>query len=216
MDSTTSLPAFPDTAAARHAAEHVRSAVSGPVAHHSFRSYLFAMILAEREGRRPGTDFDPELLFLACVLHDLGTSPAAGGRQRFELDGADAAADLMAGHGFGAREVDLVWEAIALHTSPGIPERRGPIAELTRRGVGMDFGRAAEIVGPEQADEIHTRFPRLRMASVLADDIMRHAARGPENAAPLTMAGEIARERKEDPDGLSRIERLALGSRWGS
>lgn len=216
MTSTPSLAAFPDSAAARQATEHLRSRVAESVANHSFRSYLFAMLIAGHEGIRPGTDFDPELLFLACVLHDLGTSPAAPARQRFELDGADMAADLMAGHGFGAREVDLVWEAIALHTSPGIPERRGPIADLTRRGVGLDFGRAAEIVPQERADEIHARFPRLRMASALADEIARHAARGPENAPRLTIAGEIVRDRREDPDGLSTIERMALGSRWGS
>ncbi|MFD0633686.1 HD domain-containing protein [Catenulispora yoronensis] len=152
------LLAFPDTPAARQACEYVRAHVSEPTANHSFRSYLFGMLIADHEGIRPGPDFEPELLFLACVLHDLGTSPLAPGRQRFELDGADLAAELLTGHGFAAREVDLVWEAIALHSTPAIPERRGPIAALTRRGVGMDFGRAAEIVTEAQATEIHAHF----------------------------------------------------------
>jgi len=212
----TSILDIPETPAALLAGEYVRDVVTESVANHSFRSYLFGMLIAEHEGIRPGTDFDPEILFLACVLHDVGTSPRAGGRQRFELDGADMAAELLTAQGFGAKEVDLVWEAIALHTSPGIPERRGPIADLTRRGVGMDFGRAADLVSQEHADAIHARFPRLRMASSLADEIARHAARSPENAPGLTLAYELVRERAEDPDGLSRIERMAMASRWGN
>lgn len=211
----TSISALPETPAARRAAEYVRARVSEPIANHSFRCYLFGMLLAEREGIQPGSEFDPELLFLACVMHDVGTSPEARGGQRFELDGADMAAELLTGQGFGAKEVDLVWEAIALHTTPGIPERRGPIAALTRGGVGMDFGRAAEIVTEDQAAEVHARFPRLRMASALADEIARHAARAPENAPPLTLAAQIVRDRAQDPDGLSGIERMALTSRWG-
>lgn len=211
----TTIPLIPDTPAACHAGEHVRALVTESVANHSFRSYLFATLIADREGARPGADFDPELLFLACVLHDVGTSPQAGGRQRFEIDGADMAAELLTEHKFDAAQVDLVWEAIALHTSPGISERRGPIADLTRRGVGMDFGRAADTVTEEQAREIHALYPRLRMASSLADAIVRHASRTPEQSGPLTMAGDIIRERSEDPEGLSRIERMARGSRWG-
>ncbi|WP_034266542.1 HD domain-containing protein [Actinospica robiniae] len=212
----TSIPAFPDTPAAQHASDYVRACVTESVANHSFRCYLFAMLIAERDGMQPGSEFDPELLFLACVLHDLGTSPEARGGQRFELDGADMAAELLTRQGFGAKEVDVVWEAIALHSTPTIPERRGPIAALTRRGVGMDFGVAAEIVKEDQAVAIHARFPRLRMASSLADVIARHAARAPENAPPLTIAAEIVQGRAKDPDGLSGMERMALASRWGS
>jgi hypothetical protein len=70
-----------------------------PVANHSLRSYLFAVLLAGHEGLRPAADFDPDLLFYACVLHDLGTSPAAGGTQRFEVDGADMAAQFLTDNG---------------------------------------------------------------------------------------------------------------------
>jgi hypothetical protein len=215
MTSTTSIPPFPDSPAAHLAGDHLRAHVTESVANHSFRSYLFGMLLAEHQGIRPGSDFDPELLFLACVLHDLGTSPTAGGRQRFELDGADMAAELLTAQGFGATEVDLVWEAIALHATPQIPDRRGPLAALTRHGVGVDFGRSAEIVTEEQAREIHALFPRLRMASALADQIVAHAARSPEAAPGLTIGGAIVRERAEDPEGLSGMERMALASRWG-
>ena len=103
------VPALPTTPLAVRAVEYVRACETEPVANHSVRSYLFAMLLAEHEGLRPPADFDPDLLFFACVLHDLGTSPVAGGTQRFEVDGADLAAEFLTGNGVGARGVDLVW-----------------------------------------------------------------------------------------------------------
>ncbi len=97
---------------------------------HSVRSYLFGELLAAREGLRPGADYDSEALFLGCVLHDLGAGSAAPGKQRFEVEGADLAAALLTEHGCERALIDAVWEAIALHTSFGIADRRGPLCEL--------------------------------------------------------------------------------------
>ena len=184
------------------------------MANHSVRSYLFAVLLAEHEGLRPSADFDPDLLFFACVLHDLGTSPAAGGTQRFEVDGADMAAEFLTGNGVGARGVDLVWEAIALHSSPGIAERRGALAYLTRRGVGIDFGPGSEFITDAQGQAVHSRYPRLRMVPSLIDEIVRHAGRGPQNAPRYSIAGELVRERGQEGHPTA-MERAALTSRWG-
>ena len=79
-------------------------------------------------------------------MHDLGTGDLAKGEARFEVEGADLAAAVLREHGVAEPDVDRVWEAIALHTSPGIAERRGLLAYLTREGVGIDFGRRPEIV----------------------------------------------------------------------
>ena len=207
------IPALPTTPLAVGTIEYVRACVTEPVANHSFRSYLFALLSAEHEGLRPVADYDPELLFFACVLHDLGTSPKAGGSQRFEVDGADLAAEFLTGNGVAASGVDLVWEAIALHSSAGIAERRGPLARLTRRGVGLDFG-GGEFVSDAQGEAIHARHPRLRMVSSLVEEIVRHAARGPQNAPRFTIAGELVRER--GPEGNpTELELAAPASRWG-
>ena len=208
------VPDLPGTPLAVRAVRYVRACETEPVANHSLRSYLFAVLLAGHEGLRPGTDFDPDLLFFACVLHDLGTSPAAGGTQRFEFDGADLAAWFLAAGGVDARGADLVWEAIALHASPGIAERRGALAYLTRRGIGIDFGPGSEFITDAQARAVHARYPRLRMVTALTDEIVRHAARGPLNAPRYSLAGELVRER--GPDGrLTALEQAALTSRWG-
>jgi hypothetical protein len=210
----TTVPVLPGTPLAVRAVEYVRACETEPVANHSVRSYLFAVLLAEHEGLRPAADFDADLLFFACVLHDLGTSPMAGGRQRFELDGADMAVKFLTGNGIDDSGADLVWEAIALHTSPGIAERRGVLAYLTRRGVGIDFGSGSEFITDAQGQVIHSRYPRLRMVTALIDEIVRHAGRSPQNAARYSIAGELVRER--GPEGHpTTMELAALTSRWG-
>ncbi|MEU6994904.1 HD domain-containing protein [Streptomyces sp. NPDC046465] len=213
MDDSRLVPALPGTPVARSAVEYVLSCESEPVANHSIRSYLFAAFLAEHEGLKPGTDFDAELLFHACVLHDLGTSPSAPGRERFEVEGADMAARFLTERGYGARQVDPVWEAIALHTSAGIAERRGVLAYLTRRGVGADFDIGADFVTDAQGKAVHERYPRLNMVTALVDDIVRQAACSPQAGARYTIAGELLRERGE-PGAVTSLERSKATSRW--
>lgn len=213
MNTSHPIPALPDSPAARQAVEHVRSCESAPVANHSIRAYLFATLLAEHEGLKAGADFDAGLLFYACILHDLGTSPSAPGKQRFEVEGADMAAEFLTGHGYGMRETDPVWEAIALHTSPGIAERRGALSYLTRGGVGADFGIRTEFVTDAQGEAVHLRYPRLNVVTALVDDIVRHAARGPR--ARYTPGYELTRERGELGTPTS-MELAANSSRWGA
>jgi hypothetical protein len=208
------VPALPATPLAVRAVEYVRACETEPVANHSLRSYVFAVLLAGHEGLRPAADFDPELVFYACVLHDLGTSPAAGGTQRFEVDGADMAAQFLTDNGVGARGADLVWEAIALHASPGIAERRGAVAYLTRRGIGIDFGPGSDFITDAQARAVHARYPRLRMVTSLTDEIVRHAARSPQNAPRYSIAAELVRERGQEGHPTT-LEQAALTSRWG-
>jgi HD domain len=215
MNISHRLPALPDSPVARRAAEYAWSWESEPIANHSIRSYLFAALLADHEGLTAGTDFDADLLFCACVLHDLGTSPSAPGQQRFEVEGADLAVEFLTRHGYGARETDPVWEAIALHTSPGIAERRGALAYLTRRGVGADFGSGADFVTDAQGKAAHLRYPRLNMVTALVDAIVTHAARAPQAAARFTIAGELARERGK-LGAPTTMELAANASRWGA
>ncbi|MFI6316208.1 HD domain-containing protein [Nonomuraea sp. NPDC050556] len=211
------IPALPDGPVARLAVEHARSRESEPVANHSIRTYVFATLLAEHEGLESGADFDRDLPFHACVLHDLGTSPSAPGMQRFEVEGADMAAEFLTGHGYGTPEVDAVWEAIALHTTPGIAERKGALAYLTRRGVGADFGVGVDYVSDAQGEAVHQRYPRLNMATALVDDIVRHAARSPQTTAPRnTPADILMRERGQLGTDLTAMELQAHASRWGA
>jgi len=205
------LPTLPDSLAAHAALDLIGVHESTPIANHSVRTFLFGMLLAEHRGV---TDFDPSLLFFSCALHDIGLSDLGNRSQRFEVDGADVAADFLAQQGFSAADRGTVWEAIALHTSGGIAERRGPVTDLTRRGVGLDFGRDAECVSDEQATAIHAAYPRLGMARSLVDEVVGQAKVRPEKAPRYSFAAELLRERTTV--GTTALEEGAALSRWGA
>lgn len=205
------VPALPDTPAAQAALETVRRLESAPIANHSIRSYLFGMLLAQH---RRITDFDPLLLFFSCVLHDIGLTVVGNRAQRFEVDGADVAVELLAEHGFSVADRGTVWEAIALHTSAGIAERRGPVTELTRRGVGLDFGRDTDCVSDDQARAIHAAYPRLSLEREITDVIVTQSRERPEKAPRYSIAAELLRERTAA--GITSLEQGAALSRWGA
>ena len=139
----------------------VRNSESAAIANHSLRSFFFAQLLAAHEGCEQDAAYDRDLLFAATVMHDLGAGALAKGDDRFEVEGADLAAAVAREHGVPEPDVDRVWEAIALHTSPGIAARRGLLAYLTREGVGIDFGRRpGDRLGLGAADSRRLPAPR--------------------------------------------------------
>ena len=206
------IPALPTGPIASAALELARSTEPESVFNHSVRSYLWAIRLAEHENLTGDADYDPVLLFAATVMHDLGVGNRAPARQRFEVEGADLAAELLIAHGVSTSDVDRVWEAIAIHTSPGIAERRGLLAYLTREGIGIDFGRQSDVVRTHQ-EAIHTRYPRLAMVRSLVDAIVEHAARNDAAAPRYSIPGELLHERRQH--GVTRMERAAAQSPWG-
>lgn len=208
------IPALIDTTVTRAAIRLAQTTESEPVFNHSVRSYLFAELLAARNGMQAGSEYDSETLFLGCVLHDLGAGSAAPGKTRFEVEGADLAAALLTEHGCDRVVVDAVWEAIALHTSFGIADRRGPVCFLVNGGVGMDFGRDAEFVDDQTADAIHARYPRLAMATTLLDAITAHAQLRPDAAPPYSFPLAVLQERRAN--GVTLVEQMAALGRWGS
>ncbi|SIR61148.1 HD domain-containing protein [Williamsia sterculiae] len=209
----TDIPEIPTDPIAVAALELARSTENPSVFNHSVRSFLWATLLADHDKVTGDADYDPTLLFAATVMHDLGAGSRAPGRQRFEVEGADLAAELLTEYGIAAAQVDRVWEAIAIHTSSGIAERRGLLAYLTREGVGIDFGRQAEVVG-DRAGAVHAQYPRLSMVRSLVDAIVEHAARSEAAAPRYSTAGELLRERQQD--GVTRMELAAAQSPWGS
>lgn len=193
----------------------VTEAEDASLANHSFRCYLFARLAANARDLTPGADYDPELLFAACLLHDIGLTEKGDRGQRFEVNSADVAADILSRHGRPRREIDAVWQAIALKTSAGIAERRGTLAELTCAGSAVDFGQDSAFIPDPLAAAIHQAYPRLAVARALTDAIVVHAKGTPDGAPPFSMAAELVRQRAV-PASLSTLERLAESSRWGA
>jgi hypothetical protein len=164
--------------------ELVHSTESQPIAEHSIRSFLFARLIAEQEGALHDAAYDEELLFAATVMHDLGLGEHARAHARFEVEGADLAAELLRKHGVGEADVDRVWEAIALHASHGLAERRGLLTYLTYRGVFVDVGQITDVVAEALRKEVFDAYPKPTQGSYLADAIIAHAQRSPAAAPP--------------------------------
>lgn len=197
------------------ASELARAAEPDFMYNHSVRSYLFARIAAAARDLAAGDGYDDEPLFLSCILHDIGLTTQADGGRRFEVDGAEAAVHLLRANGLEAARAQTFWDAIALHTSAGIAGHRGNEVAPTRAGIGIDFGRDADLVPSELADRVHHRYPRLDMARCLTDAIIGQAQGRPQKAPPCTLPGELIRERAAGSSGTT-MERLAAQGRWGS
>jgi hypothetical protein len=149
---------IPDSKLALEAAELVRGYESEMLFNHSVRVYAFGAI----QGIRQKLKFDSELLYVAALFHDLGlVDHYHTETKRFEVDGADAAREFLRGHGIAEPKADLVWQAIALHTTPGIPQYMRPEIALTRAGVLVDVVAIGyDEYTPEQRDQVIAAFPR--------------------------------------------------------
>jgi hypothetical protein len=154
---------------------------------HCVRSYLFAREIASANGIRAGVEYDDELVYLACILHDLGATDHANGDQRFEVDGADAALRFLQSHGVDDARAKTVWNAIALHTSVGIAHRFGPVEGIAQTGIATDvIGIAKDQLRPGFAERVHAVWPRHDLGYALAEEIARQVHGNPAKGAPLT------------------------------
>lgn len=146
---------------------------------HSLRVFLLAKWLASKEESEWGRGDALPLLFVACICHDLGASDMYNGRQRFEVEGADAASQHLENHGVPADSRHKVWCAIALHTSPGIAERIDPFTRLVRIGVKLDFsGAVREAHGAQEySARLNKLLPRLDIEKVLGDAVVKQASK---------------------------------------
>ncbi|SFK62864.1 HD domain-containing protein [Streptomyces pini] len=158
MSETIAGVRVPDSAMAREATELVREAASPLLFDHSRRVFLWGAL----RGREQGLRFDPELLYVGAMFHDLGlTERFRRTDQRFEIDGADEARRFLHAHGVTGEEADRVWTAIALHTTPEIPLHMAPEIALVTRGVELDvLGIGYRAVSEEERAAVVEAHPR--------------------------------------------------------
>ncbi len=126
---------IPDSKLANEITEFIRDTEPALLFNHSSRVYYFGALA----GQRRGLKFDAELLYAGAMFHDVGlVSAFSSEADRFEVDGANAARDFLRRHNVCDRDIDNVWTAIALHTTPGIPQYMHPVVALVTAGVEMD------------------------------------------------------------------------------
>ena len=155
-----------DTPMVHDAIELARSSSEPYLFNHVMRSWLFGVLIAEGANPAP----DPELLAVSAVLHDLGLTDHYNGQERFEVDGANAARTFMKERGIPAHQVQLVWDAIALHTTRSIAMHKEPEVAMTHSGIAMDvIGAGLDLIPQEKVRAILAEFPRLSMKKQFLD-----------------------------------------------
>jgi HD domain len=135
MSETIAGIQIPDSKMAKDLTELIRDKEPDLLYHHSRRVYLFGALA----GQRKGLAYDPELLYVGAMFHDIGlTEQYRHSMLRFEVDGANAARDFLRKYGVPESSIEMVWDAIALHTTPGTPEHKKAVVALVTAGVEMD------------------------------------------------------------------------------
>lgn len=202
---------IPDSALAREVTELVRDTESPLLFHHSSRVYYFGALA----GKHRGLSFDPELLYTGAMFHDMGlTAKHSSSDERFEVDGANAARDFLRRHGIAQSDIDTVWTAIALHTTPGIPQHMHPVVALVTAGVEMDV---LGLTYPEYSDAEREAIVRAHPRSEhFKEDIIQAFYDGIQHK-PETTFGNVKADVLADKD--SRFVRgnfcsVIRGSAW--
>ena len=202
---------IPDSKLAREATELVHDTESTLLFNHSTRVYYFASLA----GKRRGLKFDPELLYVAAMFHDMGLTPRySSGSDRFEVDGANAARGFLRQRNISQPEIDTVWTAIALHTTPGIPQYMHPVVALLTNGVEMDvLGIAYSEFSDSDRQAIVGAYPRTEH---FKEDIIQ-AFYGGIRQKPETTFGNVKADVLADKDPkFQRINFCSVirGSQW--
>ena len=147
-----------DTTLVRDALELSRNLLEPYLFNHVMRSWLFGILLSE--GAKPAPD--PELLAVSAVLHDLGLTDRYTAENRFEVDGANAARAFLKDRGISTQQTQVVWDAIALHTTPSIALHKEPEVVMTHSGITVDvIGIGLDRIPQDKLRAVLTEFPRL-------------------------------------------------------
>jgi hypothetical protein len=150
----------PDTPLVSRAIEYARAHSDPYLFNHVIRSWLFAVTLAQRNR----TAHDEEVLAVATILHDLGLAAAFNGPLRFEVEGANAARTFAQKLGVDDRRAQLIWDTVALNSTPSIALHKETEIVLSTAGIGLDWGGwGYETLGDDQIAAILDAFPRLDM-----------------------------------------------------
>ncbi|MBV1777528.1 HD domain-containing protein [Paeniglutamicibacter sp. ABSL32-1] len=158
MTETIAGIRIPDSKMARDATELLREVATELVYNHSRRVFVFGSL----RGAEQGLDYDPELLYIGAMFHDLGlTDKYRRTDQRFEIDAADEARRFLGDYGITGEAADKVWSGIALHTTPEIPLHMAPEIALVTRGVELDvLGIGYDAITDEQRKAVVAAHPR--------------------------------------------------------
>jgi hypothetical protein len=168
-----------DTPLIAAAVEYAQRVSEPYLFNHAMRSWLFA----EAIGRMKGFDYDREIVAIGTILHDIGLTASVSGLNRFEVNGADAAVSFIKDQGFSDRRARLVWDLVALNSTPSLALHKEPEVAVGTMGIGLDYGGfGVQALPAGDLERILGAFPRLKMKQAFADTCCRLVRERPETS----------------------------------
>lgn len=150
----------PDTQLVQRALDYARGECEPYLFNHVVRSWLFA----ERIGQLRNIDHDAEVVAVGTLLHDLTLNQRFNGPRRFEIEGADLARVFARQGGVDERRAQLIWDSVALNSTPSIGLYKEAEVALCTAGICLDVvGLQYEIIPATEIASIVKEFPRLDM-----------------------------------------------------
>ncbi len=150
----------PDTQLVQRALDYARGECEPYLFNHVVRSWLFA----ERIGQLRNIDHDAEVVAVGTLLHDLTLNQRFNGPRRFEIEGADLARVFARQGGVDERRAQLIWDSVALNSTPSIGLYKEAEVALCTAGICLDVvGLQYEIIPATEIASIVREFPRLDM-----------------------------------------------------
>jgi len=171
-------------------------------------------------GRRTGQKFDVELVFICAAFHDLGLlKKFSSANDRFEVDGANAVRQFLEHCGVPDARIQTAWDAISLHTTPGIAAYKPLEVELLYNGVALDsLGVGYETFPEDVRTRVVSQFPRVNFKQEITEAFFHGFEHKPETTESLEppafpqLQEELRRFFAPVIAGLSRPE--AARGRW--
>jgi hypothetical protein len=166
-----------DTPLVTGAMEYARAHSEPFLFNHAVRSWLFAV----RLGQLQGIFYDAEVVAVSTLLHDIGLTNDFTGQRRFEIEGADTARAFAREQGLEDRRVQLIWDTVALNSTPSIALYKEAEVALGTSGIALDYGGLQyDQIPPDDMNSILEEFPRLDMKRCFTDSVCRIVKAKPE------------------------------------
>ena len=170
---------IPDNPLITAAIEYAQRLSEPYLFNHAMRSWLFA----ETIGRIRGIEYDHEVVAIGTILHDIGLTATVSGPNRFEVNGADAALAFIKGQGFSGQRAQLIWDLVALNSTPSLALHKEPEVAVGTMGIGLDYGGfGVEAIPTATVELILSAFPRLKMKERFAETCCRRVKAEPETS----------------------------------
>jgi hypothetical protein len=170
----------PDSPLITESLEYARKLSEPYLFNHAVRSWLFAVKI----GHLKRIDYDAEVVAVGTILHDIGLTAGVSGPNRFEVNGAAAAVSFIKDRGLSNRRVQLIWDLIALNSTPSIALHKEAEVALGTMGIGLDWGGFGfELIPSAEMTEILRAFPRLKMKDKFAETCCHLVSARPETSS---------------------------------